>query len=52
MQAGIESFDSLAGQVHGPEDVLEPRMFGGGENVPGGLELMDLSQALQPRVVD
>jgi hypothetical protein len=40
------------GEMHRPEHVLEPHVFGGGKDPPGGLELMNLPQSLDPRVID
>jgi predicted metal-dependent hydrolase len=37
--------------MHRTEGVLEARMFRGGENPPGALQLVDAAQALQPRGV-
>jgi predicted metal-dependent hydrolase len=42
----------LAGEVHGAERVLEPRMLRSGENPPRALQLVDAAKALQPRGVD
>lgn len=42
----------LACEVHGPKRVLESRMLGGGENPPCTLQLVDATQALEPRGVD
>ena len=41
-----------AGQVHGPQDVLEAGVLGRGIDPPGGLQLVDLPQPLDPGVVD
>ena len=39
-------------EVHDTEDMLESHVFSRGEHPPGGLELVDLSQALDPWVID
>ena len=41
-----------AGQVHGPQHVLEAGVLGRGKDPPGGLQLVDLPQPLQPGVID
>ena len=51
-EAIVERGHRPARQVHGPEHVLEPRMFGRGKNPPGGLQLMNLPEPLEPGVVD
>ena len=51
-EAVVERRHGAAGQVHRAEDVLEPRMLGRGKDPPGGLQLVDLPQALQPRIVE
>jgi hypothetical protein len=38
--------------VHDADDVLKPRVLGGWIHPPGGLELMNLPQTLDPSVVD
>ena len=38
--------------MHGPQNVLEARVFGRGEDPPGGLQLVNLPQPLKPGVVD
>ena len=38
--------------MHGPQDVLETSVFGRWKDPPGRLQLMDLTQALDPRRVD
>lgn len=52
LEAVVPFVDDDAGEVHGAEDVLEAHVLGAGEDVPGGLELVDVSQALEPGVVD
>jgi hypothetical protein len=37
--------------MHGPEDMLKPHMLCRRENPPGGLELMDVPEPLDPGVV-
>ena len=44
--------DRPAGQVHGAERVLKPRVLGRGIDPPGRLQLMDLPQPLHPGIVD
>ena len=51
-EALVERRDRPAGQVHRPEHVLEPRVLGRGKDPPGGLQLVDLPQPLDPGVVD
>ena len=51
-KAVVERSNRPAGQVHRAEDVLKPRMLGGGKDPPGGLQLVDLPQALQPRIIE
>ena len=51
-QALVERGDRPAGQVHRPQHVLKPRMLGRGKDPPGGLQLVNLPQPLEPRVVD
>ena len=51
-QALVERGDGPAGQVHRPEHVLEPRVLGRGKDPPGGLQLVNLPQPLQPGMVD
>ena len=41
-----------AGQVHGPEGMLEAGVLGGRIDPPGGLQLVDLPQTLHPGIVD
>jgi len=38
--------------MHRAHDVLKARVFGRGKYPPGGLQLMDLPQPLDPRVID
>ena len=47
-QAVVQRGYGAAGHVHDADDVLEARMLGRRENPPGGLQLMDLPQPLQP----
>ena len=51
-QALVERRHGPAGQVHRPQHVLEPRVFGRGKDPPGGLQLVNLPQPLEPGVVD
>ena len=51
-QALVKLPDRAAGQVHGPQHVLEARVLGRGEDPPGRLQLVDLPQPLDPGVVD
>ena len=51
-QAVVQHRHRPAGQVHGPHDVLEPGVFGTGIDPPGGLQLVDVPQPLDPRMVD
>ena len=51
-EAVVELVDRPAGQVHGPQNVLEAGVLGRGEDPPGGLQLVDLPQPLDPGVVD
>ncbi len=39
------------GQVHGSQNVLEPRVFGRRKYPPGGLQLVDVPQSLDPRMI-
>lgn len=39
-------------QVHDAQYVLETHMFCGGEDPPGGLQLVDLPESLHPGVID
>src|SRR5437016_5547497 len=38
--------------MHHTKNVLEARMFGRGKNPPRGLQLMNLPQSLEPRMID
>jgi len=38
--------------MHDAHHVLEPGVLGGGKDPPGGLELVDLAEALDPGMVD
>ena len=38
--------------MHRAEHVLKPRVFGRGEDPPGGLQLVNLPKPLEPGVVD
>src|SRR5690606_24985476 len=40
------------GQVHHANHVLKARMLGGRKNPPRGLQLVDVSHSLQPRMID
>ena len=51
-QAVVQCGGRPAGQVHHAQDVLEARVFGRWINPPGGLQLMDLPQPLDPGMVD
>ena len=51
-QTVVQRRRSSAGQVHDAQYVLKPGVFGRGENPPRGLQLMDLPQPLQPRMID
>ena len=51
-QALVEHGHRPAGQVHRPQHVLEPRVFGRGKDPPGGLQLVNLPQPLEPGMVD
>ena len=51
-QALVEHGHGPAGQVHRPQHVLEPRVLGRGKHPPGGLQLVNLPQPLEPGVVD
>ena len=51
-QAVVKAVDRPAGQVHGAEHVLEPRVLGRRIDPPGRLQLVDLPEPLQPRVID
>ena len=51
-QAFVERRHRPAGQVHRPEHVLKPRVLGRGKDPPGGLQLVDLPQPLEPGMVD
>jgi hypothetical protein len=44
--------DGDGAEMHDTQNVLEPHVFGGGENPPGGLQLVDLSESLHPGVID
>jgi hypothetical protein len=47
----VEVVRPFARQVHGAESVLEARVLRGGEYPPGALQLVNATQALQPRAV-
>ena len=51
-QALVECRGGPAGQMHHAQHVLEARMFGRRINPPGGLQLMDLPQPLDPGMID
>ncbi len=51
-EAVVERGDRPARQVHRPQHVLKPRMLGRGKDPPGGLQLVNLPQPLDPGVVD
>ena len=51
MQAFVENINHTAGHMHGADNVLEPSMFGRGVNPPSGLQLVNLPQSLEPRVI-
>ena len=51
-EARVEGRHGPAGQVHRPQHVLEPGVFGRGKDPPGGLQLVNLPQPLEPGVVD
>ena len=51
-QGRVEVPQPLAGQVHGAERVLQPRVLGGGEDPPGALQLVNPAQPLQPGRVE
>ena len=44
----VQVGDGPAGQVHRPQDMLEPRVLGRRKNPPGSLQLVDVSQPLEP----
>ncbi len=52
LQTVVQSARRSARQVHGAEHVLEPRVLGRREDPPRGLELVDLAEPLEPRVID
>src|SRR5207244_10037772 len=52
IEVRMEPAGPLAAQVHGAERVLEARMLAAGEDPPGGLELVDPPQPLQPWVIE
>ena len=51
-EARVEPLDRLSGQVHRPEDVLEPGVLRRRVDPPGGLQLVDLPEPLDPGMVD
>jgi hypothetical protein len=51
-QAAVERSRGPTAQMHGPQNVLESRMFRRGIDPPRGLQLVDLPHSLDPRMVD
>jgi len=51
-EAGIQVAAEFTGDVHGPQRMLEARVFRGRVHPPGALELVDPPQALHPGGVD
>ena len=51
-QAVVECRDSPTGQMHRAQNMLKSRVLGGRKDPPGGLQLVDVPQPLDPRMVD
>ncbi len=51
-EALVGRLDHAAGEVHRPEHVLEAGMLGRRIDQPGGLQLVDLAEPLDPGIVD
>ena len=51
-QAVVGRLDHAACQVHRPQDVLKAGVLGRGIDPPGGLQLVDLAEPLDPGVID
>ena len=51
-QAVVGRLDHAAGQVHRPQDVLKAGVLGRRVDPPGGLQLVDLAEPLDPGMID
>src|SRR5262245_3662478 len=51
-EAVVQPLGCPAGQMHGPQHVLKPRVLSRGEDPPGSLQLVNVSQPLEPGMVD